>query len=135
MTKVFLVDDHRLMRNALKQLIEIEPDLKVCGVATNPDDALKAFAQTKPDIALVDISLGTTQNGIQLVSLIRAQGYTFPILMLSLHEETLYAEKVLKAGAQGYLMKQDAPENIVRAIRNVLGPRKTFFSLSSSQAQ
>lgn len=129
MTEIFLVDDSRMMRNAIKHLIECEPNFKVCGEAGSAEDALKALGHLKPDVVLVDISLGGNQNGIQLISDIRARGHAFPILTISLHEEALYAKTVFKVGAQGYLTKQDAPEKIVRAIKSVVSGRKEFFAL------
>lgn len=130
MTKVFLVDDNSFVRKAIQQLIELEPDLKVCGESDNADDALIILDQLKPDIALIDISLGGNEQGIELIKNIRNRGLKFPIMTISLHEESLYAERVMKAGAQGYLMKQDAPENIVRAIRYVTAKEGDFFTAS-----
>ena len=127
MISIFLVDDNPFMRKAMRQLIELEPDFKICGEAGTAEDALKGLSQAKPDIALVDISLGGDEKGIQLIRDIRDVGHNFPILTISLHEEALYADRVLQAGAQGYLMKQDAPENIVQAIQQVCSAGKGFF--------
>lgn len=132
MIQVFLVDDNSLMRRALRQLIEFEAGLKICGEADSAKDALNSLIQIKPDIALIDISLGTSPDGIQLITHIREKGYNFPILTISLHEEALYVKKVSEAGAQGYLSKQDAPDHIVRAIQSVAGKREKFFTVNSS---
>lgn len=124
---IFLVDDNPFMRKAMRQLIELEPEFKVCGEAATAEDALKALSNKKPDIALIDISLGGDEKGIQLIRDIREVGYHFPILTISLHEEALYADRVLQAGAQGYLMKQDAPENLVDAIQRITAGSKGSF--------
>lgn len=130
--KIFIVDDNALIRKAMTQFIEYQPNLKICGEADNAEEALKNLEQLLPDMGLIDISLGGNEKGIQLISDIRARGHTFPILTISLHEEGRYAEKARKAGAQGYLMKQDAAENIVRAIESVAAKSTEFFSVSAS---
>lgn len=112
----------------MKQLIELETDLKICGEAGSAEDALQQLDHLKPDIALIDISLGGNERGIELIKNIRGKGCVFPILTVSLHEEALYSERVLKAGAQGYLMKQDAPEHIIHAIQQLLKAKGGFFS-------
>lgn len=130
MVKVFLVDDNSFVRKVMKQLIELEKDFKVCGEADNAEDALVLVEQLNPNIALVDISLGGNEQGIELIKSIRQKGHHFPVLTISLHEETLYADRVMNAGGQGYLMKQDAPETLVRAIRYVLEKESVFFTAS-----
>ena len=126
MIQVFLVDDNSFMRKTMKQLIELEDDLRVCGEASSIEEAVRGVVQAKPDIALIDISLGGNEQGIELIREIRLQGQSFPILTVSLHEEALYAGRVMEAGAQGYLMKQDAPESIVKVIRVLVGGGKNF---------
>lgn len=129
MSEIFLVDDNPFMRRAMKKLIEFEPGFKVCGEAGSAEEALETLTQLKPDIALVDISLGGDEQGIELIRTIRSKGHEFPILTVSLHEEGLYADRVLAAGAQGYLMKQDATEHIIHAIQHVTDENnRTFFS-------
>lgn len=132
MTEILLVDDNRMMRGALKQLIECEPDFKVCAEAGNAVDALESLEHFDPDVVLVDISLSGNRNGIQLISDMRAKGYKCPILAISLHSEMLYAKKVFEVGAQGYLTKQDAAENIVRAIKTIIFSKDEFFTLMSA---
>jgi DNA-binding NarL/FixJ family response regulator len=117
--KVFLVDDHPLVREWLTQVIEQEPDLAVCGEADDAHEALDNVIKLVPDIVIVDISLKTT-HGVALVKDIKAQFKKMPILVLSMHDESLYAERVLRAGAMGYITKQEATRNIMRAIRQVL---------------
>jgi DNA-binding NarL/FixJ family response regulator len=118
--KVFLVDDHPIVRQGLAQLIESEPDLVVVGQADDAYSAIKAMKAAAPDIALVDISLKEA-DGIELVKELQAQGVTFPILILSMHDESVYAERALRAGAKGYVMKQEPPATLLAAIRQVLG--------------
>ena len=132
MLKIFLVDDNPFMRKAMRQLIELEASMKVCGESETAEGALSEIERLKPTVALIDISLGGDERGIQLISEIRNLGYKFPILTISLHEESLYGQRVKMAGAQGYLMKQDAPENIISAIQFVstAGPGE-FFTVSS----
>jgi DNA-binding NarL/FixJ family response regulator len=118
-TKVFLVDDHPLMRQGIAQLINGQPDMEVCGEADDAPTGLKGIEQTKPDAAIVDISLKGT-NGIELIKNLRALYKFLPILVLSMHDETVYAQRVLRAGALGYVMKQDAAEKVVAALRRIL---------------
>jgi DNA-binding NarL/FixJ family response regulator len=114
---VFLVDDHPLVREWLTQLIEREPDLTVCGEAEDAQEAYPAIAAAQPDIAIVDISLKNT-HGLELVK--NLQTMDVPTLILSMHDESLYAERVLRAGAMGYITKQEATKKIMVAIRQVL---------------
>jgi len=116
---VFIVDDHPIVRQGLKLLINQEPDLTVCGEAENADAVLPAIRELKPAIAVIDLSLGH-ESGIELIKNIRLQHPDLPILVLSMHDESLYAERALRAGARGYIMKQEAPEKVIIAIRQVL---------------
>jgi DNA-binding NarL/FixJ family response regulator len=116
---VFVVDDHPIVRQGLKLLINQEPDLMVCGEAENARSVLPAIQDLKPAIAIIDISLGH-DSGIELIKTIRLQHPDLPLLVLSMHDETLYAERALRAGAKGYIMKQEAPEKVIGAIRQVL---------------
>ena len=101
-SKVFLVDDHPLVREWLTQLIERECDLVVCGEAEDTQEALDKITQSKPDIVIADISLKTT-HGLELVKDLQVRYPELPVLILSMHDESLYAERVLRAGAKGYI--------------------------------
>lgn len=118
-TAIFVVDDHPLMRQGLAQLINSEPDLMVCGEAEDAPRALKGISITKPDLIIVDISL-QGNNGIELTKSIKALYKELPIMILSMHDEHIYAQRVLRAGANAYLMKQEAPEKVIDAIRRTL---------------
>lgn len=118
--KVFVIDDHPIVRQGLIQLINREPDLYVCGEAEDTYEALKAIAMGKPDIAIVDISLKGT-DGIELIKNLKTRIAGLPVLVLSIHDEALYAPRALRAGARGYIMKQEATENVLVALRRVLG--------------
>src|SRR5215216_5760539 len=101
---ILIVDDHPVLRHGISQLINNERDLVVCGEAESAPTALEAMRRLKPDLALIDISLQGT-NGIELIKLMRAEQPKLPILMLSMHDESLYALRALRAGARGYVMK------------------------------
>jgi DNA-binding NarL/FixJ family response regulator len=118
-TKVFLVDDHPLVREWLTQLIQRENDMAVCGEAEDTQEALEKIEATKPAIVIADISLKTT-HGLELVKDLQARLPSLPVLILSMHDESLYAERVLRAGAKGYITKQEATKKILPAIRQVL---------------
>jgi DNA-binding NarL/FixJ family response regulator len=118
--RVFVVDDHPIVRQGLSQLINREADLMVCGEAEDARTALDAIAPSKPDILIVDVSLDGP-DGIELLKTIRSMGSKMPVLMLSMHEESLYAERALRAGANGYIMKQEATDRVLIAIRQILG--------------
>jgi DNA-binding NarL/FixJ family response regulator len=117
--KVFLVDDHPLVREWLTQLIQHENDLTVCGEAEDTHEALDKITASKPDIGIADISLKTT-HGLELVKDLQVRFPSLPVLILSMHDESLYAERVLRAGAKGYITKQEATKKILPAIRQVL---------------
>jgi len=117
--KVLLVDDHPIVRQGLGQLINEEPDLSIVGEAEDFQQALAAIDTANPDVAIVDISL-KDRSGIELIKEIRAKRPDLPILVLSMHDESLHAERVLRAGAKGYIMKQEATEQVMNAIRRVL---------------
>jgi DNA-binding NarL/FixJ family response regulator len=118
-TKVFLVDDHPLVREWLTQLIQRESDMEVCGEAEDAPEAVALIEQCNPDIVIADISLKKT-HGLELVKDLQARSPTLPVLVLSMHDESLYAERVLRAGARGYITKQEATKRILFAIRQVL---------------
>jgi len=115
---VLIVDDHPIVRQGLAQLLNGEPDFVVCGEAENARKAMAAIAQLQPDLAIVDITLQGT-NGIELIKNIVAQWPELPILVLSMHDESLYAERALRAGAKGYVMKQEATEKLTGALRRI----------------
>ena len=117
--RVLLIDDHPILRQGLAQLINQEADLMVCGEADEAPKAFDAVATTKPDVALVDISL-KGGNGLELIKNIKARFPELPLLVLSMHDESLYAERALRAGSLGYVMKEVAIENVLTAIRRVL---------------
>ena len=117
--RVFIVDDHPIVRQGLVQLINNEPDLQIVGQGEDAYAALKAMRAAKPDVALVDISLKDA-DGLELLKELKAQGAEFPVLILSMHDESLYAERALRAGARGYVMKQEPPDVLLGAIRRVL---------------
>jgi DNA-binding NarL/FixJ family response regulator len=118
--KIFIVEDHPVFREGLAQLINAEQDLTVCGQAGNAAQALRAIARIKPDLALVDITL-PGKSGLEMIKELRPQNRRIKLLVVSMHDEALYADRVLRAGGDGYIMKQEDPEEIVHAIRDVLG--------------
>ncbi len=117
--KVYLVDDHPIVRQGLLKLIEQEEGLEVCGEAGCVPDALAGIRATNPDVVLVDISLEDS-NGLELIKTIDDLGLQIPTLVLSMHDESLYAEHALRAGASGYVMKQAASNTLIQAIEKVL---------------
>lgn len=108
-----------MMRQGLAQLVNNEPDLEVSAEADNAAQALKALTTHKPDIALIDISL-PDKNGLELIKDFRAWNPEVPLLVVSMHDEALYAERVLRAGGRGYIMKQEGGQKLLQAIRRVL---------------
>lgn len=116
---VVLVEDHPITRLGLKAMINQQSDLVVTGEADNAAQALQLVVQSRPEVAIVDISLKTT-NGIELTKNLIAAVPNLAVLVVSMHDETIYAERALRAGARGYLMKQEASEKIVQAIHRVL---------------
>jgi DNA-binding NarL/FixJ family response regulator len=118
--RLLIVDDHPMMRTGLAQLIDSEGDLKVCAEADNAGQAINAVSKQKFDLALVDISL-PDKNGLELIKDLRTLNPDLPILVVSMHDEMIYAERVLRAGARGYIMKQEGGKKFLQAIRQVLG--------------
>lgn len=117
--RIYIVEDHPVFREGLRQIVNREIDLSVCGEAGNVDEALQGILQLKPDLALVDISL-PGKSGLDLIRKLRTKVNPVRLLILSMHDEALYADRVLRAGGDGYIMKQEDPEEIVHAIRDVL---------------
>jgi DNA-binding NarL/FixJ family response regulator len=133
--RVFLVDDHPLVREWLTNLINQQPDLQVCGEAENVTDALRDIAATKPDLAVIDITLNAA-SGLELVKDLCIQHPSVASLVLSMHEEELYAERAMRAGARGYVRKRETSKNILAAVRHVLeGGIYISQKLSNSMAQ
>jgi DNA-binding NarL/FixJ family response regulator len=120
--RVLIVDDHPLMREGLRGTINREPDLMVCGEAENADQAVAAFQKLAPDLALVDITL-PGRSGLELVKDLKALRPRAIILAISMHDESLYAERMLRAGASGYITKHQPPGELLKAIRQVLDNR------------
>jgi DNA-binding NarL/FixJ family response regulator len=116
---VFVVDDHPIVRQGLVQLIEQEPDLKVCGEAADVKEARATLSKIVPDIVILDLSLRDS-DGLELVKDIRSKYHQLPVLVLSMHDESIYAERLLSAGANGYIMKQAAADQLLVAVRRVL---------------
>jgi DNA-binding NarL/FixJ family response regulator len=116
---IFIVDDHAILREGLSRLINSEDDLLVCGEADNVTDAFHAVSCCMPDIAIVDISLGDG-SGIRLIENLTYSNPGLPVLVLSMHDEATYAERCLKAGARGYIMKHESSRELLSAIRTVL---------------
>jgi DNA-binding NarL/FixJ family response regulator len=117
--RLLIVDDHPMMRQGLAQLINHEPDLTACGEADTAAQALKRISADRPDLVLADISL-PDRNGLELIKDIQALHPRLPVLVVSMHDEFLYAERVLRAGGRGYIMKQEGGKMLMRAIRQVL---------------
>jgi len=117
--RILIVEDHPVFRDGLAQLIDQTESLSVCGKASDAAQALKLFAASRPDLVLVDISL-PGKSGLELIKDLNTLHPETPILVISMHEESLYAERTLRAGGRGYIMKHETPENMLRAIRQVL---------------
>lgn len=117
--RVFLVDDHPIVRQGLVQLVDNEPDLTVCGQGEDAYRSLAAIRAAKPDLVLLDVSI-KDGDGLELLKEIKAFDPAMSVLMLSMHDEALYTERALRAGASGYIMKQEAPQVLLAAIRKVL---------------
>jgi DNA-binding NarL/FixJ family response regulator len=117
--RVLIVDDHPLVRERLAEIINREPDLAVCGEAEDRHQALEAIASRRPDLVIVDLTLRSS-DGMELIKDVHSQHPKLLMLVVSMHEESLYAERTIRAGARGYITKQEATRNILLAIRRVL---------------
>jgi DNA-binding NarL/FixJ family response regulator len=117
--RILLVDDHPMVRERLTEVIQREPDLAVCGEAEDRFRALEMIAATRPHLAIVDLTLRRS-NGMELIKDIRSRYPALAVLVVSMHDETLHAERVIRAGAHGYITKQEATRKIMLAIRTVL---------------
>lgn len=129
--RIFLVDDHPLVREWLTQLIDQQPDLTVCGEAQSVPEALSAVSAARADLAIVDLSLeGST--GLELIKSLQRLMPAVPVLVLSMHDESLYAERVFRAGARGYVNKRESAQRVVEAVRRVLDG-KLYVSEKSAE--
>lgn len=120
MNKILLVDDHPLLREGLGRLISAESGLRVCGMAGTVQDALSMIESEKPDLVITDLTL-PGRNGLELIKDLVATHPEIPVIVLSMHDELIYAERVLRAGGRGYVMKDSPPERLIEAIHAVLG--------------
>src|SRR6266446_5162499 len=118
-SRIFLVDDHPLVREGLANLINHQDDLMVCGEAEDGAEALSGIGAVRPDVALIDISL-KNESGLELVKNLEARFPLVALIVLSMHDEALYAERALRAGARGYVMKRETTKSVLTAIRRVL---------------
>lgn len=129
--RIVIVDDHPLVREGLKLRISMEPDLEVCGEADCEVEAVHLIQNTLPDLAVVDLSL-KSGHGIEVIKQVKSRFPGVHLLVLTGHEESLFAQRALKAGASGYLHKQDSSENLIKAIRTVLSGER-YLSQDLSQ--
>lgn len=116
---ILIVDDHPIVRQGVAQLINSQPDLQLCCEAENAEQAFTAMAACRHDLAIVDISL-PGMSGIELIKSLKLHYDDFPVLVISMYEESFYGERAMRAGARGYIMKQEAIRNILQAIRQIL---------------
>lgn len=131
MITVFLIDDHSVLREGLVHLLEREEDIEVCGQAGTGREALDAIPKCMPDLVLLDMTL-PDKNGLELLKDLDAICPEVRVLVLSMHDETLYAERVIRAGARGYLMKETAAEHLVKAMRRVMEGQVVLSADASS---
>jgi DNA-binding NarL/FixJ family response regulator len=130
--RIVIVDDHPLFRKGLEQLIHSDAAFAVCGEAGNASQAMDVIRKLDPDLAIVDLSLPGA-NGIELIKNIRAEFPNLPILVLSMHDESLYALRALRAGAEGYVMKHEAMANVIQAIHEVFSGRPYLSPAMAAQ--
>ncbi|MBU0960447.1 MAG: response regulator transcription factor [Proteobacteria bacterium] len=121
-SKILIVDDHPIFRMGMKELINQAEDFTVCAVAADIFEARKALAAEAPDMAIIDISLAE-DNGLELVKEISGSDKNIPVLVLSMHDESVWAERAIRAGARGYVMKREASESVISALRNIRAGR------------
>ena len=119
MHKIMLVDDHPIFRMGMSELLDQEEDFTVCAVAEDMASARTALNEHEPDIAIIDITLAK-ENGLQLVQEITSSRRPIPTLVLSMHDESVWAERAIKAGARGYIMKKEASESVITALRSIV---------------
>jgi DNA-binding NarL/FixJ family response regulator len=131
-TQILIVDDHPIVRLGIRQMLATEPDLEICGEAESADAGKQLVASARPDLAIVDLSLAEG-TGLDLIRWLRDSVPALPVLVLSMHDEALFAERVLRAGARGYIMKREAITHLGGAIRQVLAGR-IYVSEGMAQA-
>lgn len=119
MHRIFLIDDHPMMREGLTHLIQRSPEFEICGEAGTAAEAFQIIPKIKPDLVVMDLSL-PDKNGLELIKDLQALCPEVAVLVLSMHDEMLYAERVIRAGGRGYIMKESAPEKLAEAMRKVL---------------
>ena len=129
-----MVDDHPVLRKGLVRLIDSKEEFTVCGEASTAVDAMALIRELEPDLVIVDIGLPGT-SGIELTKTIRIEFQQLPVLILSMHEEALYATRALRAGAMGYIVKQDAIDNIAAALRDALNGQRYLSPAIAAQLQ
>jgi len=132
--RILLVDDHPVLRKGLVRLIDSKDEFVVCGEASTAADAMALIRELEPHLAIVDIGLPGA-SGIELTKTIRTEFQKLPVLILSMHEEALYATRALRAGAMGYIVKQDAIDNIAEALREALNGRCYLSPVIAAQLQ
>lgn len=130
--KVLLVEDHPLLREHLGRLINRDLDMEICGEADNSSDAIKLIKDCRPDIAIVDVTLRGS-SGLELIKDIKAQGLVIKVLVLSMHDEELFAERALRAGACGYITKKEASAELILAVREVMAGRMYVSKRAASK--
>ncbi|MCU0857144.1 MAG: response regulator transcription factor [Pontiellaceae bacterium] len=130
--RILIVDDHQILRRGLAMLINMEPDMEVCGEAEDVPGGIDAVMKTNPDLVLTDISLKNS-DGVQLIKQLHAEYPRLPLLAVSMHDESIYAERALRAGARGYITKQVAEEKIIEAIHQVLSGKIYLHNTVSEQ--
>src|SRR5204863_2252649 len=130
--RIVIVDDHPLFRKGLEQLIHSDDAFADCGEAGNASEAMDVIRKLDPDLAIVDISLPGA-NGIELIKNVRAEFPKLPILVLSMHDESLYAVRALRAGADGYVMKHEAMANVIQAVHEILNGRPYLSPAMAAQ--
>jgi DNA-binding NarL/FixJ family response regulator len=118
-SRILIIDDHVMVREGVAEIIKHEPDLDVCGTATSAHEGIEAVRKLKPDLILVDITL-PGKNGIEFIKDVRAMNPDLRILVMSMHDESLYADRVLRAGGRGYIRKQEGGEKLIEALRRVV---------------
>lgn len=131
-TRIVIVDDHPIVRLGIRQMLASQRDLEVCGEADSADGAKQLIAAARPDLAIIDLSLAEG-TGLDLIRSLRESMPALPVLVLSMHDEALFAERALRAGARGYIMKREAITGLVSAVRHVLSGR-IYVSDSMAQA-
>ena len=118
-TRIYIVDDHPLVRHGLSQIVANEADMEICGEAEDSPAAIRGVGEANPDAIIVDISLKGA-NGLELIKNLKAIHEDIPILVFSMHDETIYAQRALRAGAKAYVMKKESPSKVVDAIRKII---------------